>query len=67
MKIWDYHIAKNWRPNTKEEWQWYLIRKINAGDLSGIDKTTLKKYYPLIKGKIDIGKKNLISYFLFSK
>jgi len=64
MNIWDYKIGKNWQPKTNEEWQWYLVRKINAGDITGIDKTILKKNFPLMKGKIDVGKENLIQYFL---
>ncbi|EKE13908.1 MAG: hypothetical protein ACD_12C00759G0003 [uncultured bacterium] len=64
MNVWDYKIGKNWQPKTNEEWQWYLVRKINAGDIAGIDKVILKKNFPLIKGRIDIGKKNLIQYFL---
>ncbi len=67
MNIWDYQISKNWKPKTAEEWQWFLIRKINGDDLIGINKTILKKYFPLIKEKIDTGKKNLISYFLDHK
>ncbi|MEK7634031.1 MAG: hypothetical protein AAB437_04270 [Patescibacteria group bacterium] len=64
MNIWDYKIGKDWQPKTSEEWQWYLVRKINTDDLEGINKTILKKYFPLIKDKIDTGKKNLIKYFL---
>lgn len=64
MFIWDYKINKNWQPKTTEEWQWYLVRKINTDDLIGINKAILEKYFPLIKERIDIGKKNLIEYFL---
>lgn len=64
MNIWDYKIGKNWQPKTDEEWQWYLVRKINAGDMTGINKDNIKKYFPLIKDRIDTGKKNLIKYFL---
>jgi hypothetical protein len=64
MNIWDYRIKKNWQPKTNEEWQWYLVRKINTDDITGINKTILKKYFPLIKGRIDTGKKSLIKYFL---
>lgn len=64
MNIWDYRITKNWQPKTKEEWQWYLIRKINTGDLRGVDRAALRKYFPLIKGKIDIGKKSYPLFFI---
>lgn len=64
MNIWDYKIGKNWQPKTDEEWQWYLVRKINADDIAGINKAVLKKYFPFIKKRIDTGKKNLIKYFL---
>ena len=67
MDIWDYQIGKNWKPKTAEEWQWFLIRKINGDDLTGINKTLLKKYFPLIEENIDTGKKNLIRYFLAHK
>lgn len=64
MNIWDYKIGKNWQPKTNMEWQWYLVRKINSDDITGINKAVLKKYFPLIKDRIDFGKKNLIKYFL---
>lgn len=64
MNIWDYKIGKNWQPKTNAEWQWYLVRKINGDDMTGINKAILKKFFPLIKKRIDTGKKNLIQYFL---
>lgn len=64
MNIWDYKIGKNWQPKTDKEWQWFLVRKINGDDITGINKVILKKYFPLIEGEIDTGKKNLIKYFL---
>jgi len=64
MNIWDYKIDKNWQPKTSQEWQWYLVRKINSDDMAGVNKTILKKFFPLIKEKIDTGKKNLIQHYL---
>ena len=64
MNIWDYKITKNWQPKTNEECQRYLVRKIKGDDLTGINKAILKKFFPLIKKRIDTGKKNLIQYFL---
>jgi len=64
MNIWDYKIDKNWQPKTSQEWQWYLVRKINSDDMAGINKTILKKFFPLIKEKIDTRKKNLIQHYL---
>lgn len=29
MYNWDYNLPKNWKPQTRDEWVWYLERKIN--------------------------------------
>lgn len=64
MNIWDYKLDNNWKPKTAEEWQWYLVRKINTGDIVAINKIYIKKYFPLIKNMLDTGKRNLIEYYL---
>lgn len=64
MWIWDYKIKKNWQPKTSEDWQWFLVRKINFGDFSGIKKQILKKYFPKIKNLLDPGKRDMIENFL---
>lgn len=64
MWIWDYNITKNWRPKKAEEWQWFLVRKINVGDFKGIKKEMLEKYFPKIKRWLDPGKRAMIKYFL---
>lgn len=64
MKVWDYDLPKNWRPKTKIEWQWYLIRKLNYGDFYGLRKEIVKKYFPIIKKFLDKGKRLLLeNYF----
>ena len=64
MWIWDYKIDKNWKPKTDEDWEWFLVRKINYGDFTGIKKETLKKYFPKIKKQLDFGKRVMIGHFL---
>lgn len=64
MKNWDYDLPKNWKPKTQEEWEWFLVRKINYDDLTGITKITLKQYYPKIKKHLDPGKRALINHYL---
>ncbi|MDO8626143.1 MAG: hypothetical protein Q7K39_01640 [Candidatus Magasanikbacteria bacterium] len=62
MKLWDYKITKNWRPKTAPEWRWFLERKINYGELRGLDPLMIKKFLP--KLHIDPGKKlALVNYF----
>jgi len=65
MFIWDYKI-KNFKPKTEEEWQWFLIRKINYGDFKGLKKEVLRRYFPKIKDKLDPAKKKMLEiYFGF--
>jgi len=65
MFIWDYKI-KNFKPKTEEEWQWFLIRKVNYGDFKGLKKEVLRRYFPKIKDKLDPAKKKMLEiYFGF--
>lgn len=65
MFFWDYKI-KNFKPKTEEEWQWFLIRKINYGDFKGLKKEVLRRYFPKIKDKLDPAKKKMLEiYFGF--
>lgn len=64
MWVWDYKINKAWQPKTDDDWQWFLVRKINYGDFAGITRDTLKKYFPKIKQWLDLGKKTMIENFL---
>lgn len=62
MKIWDYKIPKKWKPETNEEWVWYLERKINYGDLKGLKPAIIKKFWRHLK--IDPAKKIMLqNYF----
>jgi len=61
---WDYDLPKNWQPATDAEWEWYLARKINYDDLTGITGATLARYFPKIAQRLDPGKRLLIEYFL---
>jgi hypothetical protein len=49
VKFWDYDIRKIDLGNPKIL-LWYLNRKLKFGDLSGLKKTDLKKYF----SKLDI-------------
>lgn len=62
--IWDYNIKNNWQPHTQEEWEWFLVRKINYGDLKGLKKETVAKYFLKIKKLLDPGKRKMFAYFL---
>lgn len=67
MKAWDYNLPKNWRPQTEAEWAWFLARKINYDDLEGLNKATVRKYFPLFKNELDPGKRILFEYYLYHK
>lgn len=59
--FWDYDLNKMDLKNPKVK-VWYLNRKLNFGDFSGIKKDDLKKY--LAKLKINTSLKELIKNFL---
>lgn len=64
MRIWDYQLTKNWQPKTDTEWQWYLVRRINYGDLKGLKKEKIEKLFPKIRDFLDPGKREMLAYFL---
>lgn len=61
--FWDYEINKAKFSDPKVK-LWYLTRKLQFGDLSGITKADLKKY--LSKIKINPSLKELLQNFLRS-
>lgn len=63
MWTWDYNIPKNWQPTTDQEWEWFLVRKINYDDFTGLKRETIKKYFPAIKKLLDPGKRDMLEYF----
>lgn len=63
MFIWDYNLPKNWKPTTDKEWEWFLVRKINYDDFTGLHKATVKKYFPKIKKYLDPGKRAMLENF----
>lgn len=63
MLIWDYNLPKNWRPTTDREWEWFLVRKINYDDFTGLRKETVKKYFEKIKKYLDPGKRAMLENF----
>lgn len=67
MYNWDYDLPKNWKPKTKAEWEWYLVRKINYNDLKGLNKKIVKEYFPKIKQMLDVGKRILLENYLYEK
>lgn len=46
MWNWDYHLPKDWQPATENEWEWFLVRKLNYGDLTGLKKTLSHNTFP---------------------
>lgn len=63
MQIWDYDIHTNWKPKTDDEWEWFLVRKINYDDYLGVTKAEVKKFFPRIKHLLDPGKRSMLEYF----
>lgn len=64
MWVWDYQIPKNWQPKTQQDWEWFLVRKINYGDFNGLKREVIKKYFAKIKDKLDPGKRAMLDSFL---
>lgn len=64
MWNWDYDLPKNWKPTTDAEWEWYLVRKLNYNDLSGLTREVLTKYFPRLNNELDPGKRILVGYYL---
>ena len=61
---WDYNIPKDWQPTTDYEWRWFLERKINYDDFTGLDMAKVRELIDEIK--IDEGKKLMIkAYFKY--
>jgi len=54
-------MKKGWKPKTDEAWIWYLERKINYGDLRGLDAKLVRKFMP--KLHIDPGKRLLMNTY----
>jgi hypothetical protein len=63
MKLWDYRLPKNFKPETESEWLWYLARKINYDDWKGLKPGVIKKLFPRLKKYLDPGKKLLLENF----
>lgn len=61
---WDYDLPDDWKPTTPDEWEWYLVRKINYEDLTGITRKDLQKHFPAIIKYLDPGKRTMIDYYL---
>ncbi len=62
--IWDYNIKNNWQPQTQQQWEWFLVRKINYGDFKGLKKEIVAEYFPKIKKLLDHGKRKMLEHFL---
>lgn len=59
--FWDYDLKKADMKNPKVK-VWYMNRKLKFGDLSGLKKTDLKKYFS--KLDIDSSLKELLCNYL---
>jgi len=64
MWNWDYQLPNNWKPKTDEEWEWYLIRKLNYNDLTGLTREILVKHFPRLNKELDPGKRTIVEYYL---
>jgi hypothetical protein len=64
MRVWDYDLPKNWQPKTQQEWEWFLVRKINYDDFKGLQTETIRKYFPKIKSRLDPGKRAMFEDYL---
>ena len=67
MKLWDYNLPKNWKPETEEQWLWYLERKINYDDWQGLKREIIKKYFPKLKKRLDPGKRKMLEFYFSHK
>lgn len=67
MHIWDYNIDANWKPKTHAQWEWFLVRKINYDDFTGLRKATIKKYFPAVKHLLDPGKRAMLEHFFINE
>ena len=66
MQNWDYQLPKTWQPTKDNEWEWFLVRKINYGELTGLKKAIIKQYFPKIKTRLDPGKRAMLEdYFKY--
>lgn len=64
MWIWDYKIKKGWKPKTNNEWEWFLVRKINYGDFKNLNKKVFVKFFQKIKKRLDVGKREMLANYL---
>lgn len=62
--VWDYDLPDDWEPKTDDEWEWYLVRKINYNDLRGVTREILARHFPALGGELDPGKRIMIEYYL---
>ncbi|OGK08839.1 hypothetical protein A2767_07160 [Candidatus Roizmanbacteria bacterium RIFCSPHIGHO2_01_FULL_35_10] len=67
MFNWDYNLPKNWKPNTDEEWIWYIERIVNYGATKGekLDKNIVKKYFPQLR--LEKERKEYLKFLLYEK
>ncbi|MDP2909669.1 MAG: hypothetical protein Q8N69_01185 [bacterium] len=63
MFNWDYDLPKNWKPETKLQWLWYLERKINHDDWKGLKRKMIKKHFDQLKKKLDPGKRKMLEIY----
>lgn len=61
--VWDYDLPKNWTPETKTQWLWFLERKINYGDWEGLRKEMVQKYFSQLKKRLDPGKRMMLELY----
>ncbi|OGG12709.1 hypothetical protein A3D77_03840 [Candidatus Gottesmanbacteria bacterium RIFCSPHIGHO2_02_FULL_39_11] len=62
--LWDYDLADNWRPQTPQTWEWFLVRKLNYGEYEGLTRKDIQTHFPQIKKRLDPGVADMIAHFL---
>ena len=64
---WDYDLPDDWKPKTDDEWEWYLVRKLNYNDLTGLTRENITRYLPNLDKELDPGKRTLLTYYVTGK
>lgn len=62
MYLWDYTLDRDWQPETRDQWLWFLQRKINYDDWKGVKPWMVARYGKALK--LDEGKRLLVQAYL---
>lgn len=64
MWNWDYQLPNDWKPTTDAQWEWFLVRKLNYGDVAGLQREVIQRHFPNIKERLDPGVRAMFEYYL---